>query len=71
MISLSGAVWIIIYILVAGCIYGLLSYLIDVIAPPEPFRKVAKVVLLVLAILVIIGILLNLVGVGAGPIFRA
>ncbi len=70
MISLSGAVYVVVYICVAGLIFWMLNFLLDTIAPPEPFHKVGKVVLLVLAILVVIGILLNLVGVGGG-IFRA
>lgn len=69
MISLSGAVTVIVYLVVAGLIFWLLNFLIDYIAPPEPFRKVAKVILMVLAVLVVIGVLLSMVG-GFGPIFR-
>ncbi len=68
MISLSGAVSVIIYLVVAGLIFWLLWFLINYIAPPEPFRKIANVVLMVLAVLVCIGILLSLVG--GQPIFR-
>jgi hypothetical protein len=70
MISLSGAVTVIVYLVVAGLIFWLLNYLIDYIAPPEPFHKVAKVVLMVLAVLVVIGCLLSMVG-GTGQLFRA
>ena len=69
MISLSGAVTVIVYLLIAGAVFWLLNFLIDTVAPPEPFRKVAKVIVLVLAVLVVIGVLLSLVG--GGPIFRA
>lgn len=61
MFSLSAAVSVFIYLLVAGLIFGLLWWLVTYIAPPEPFAKVARVVLAVLAVLVIIGILLSLV----------
>ncbi len=71
MISLSGAVQIIVYLVVCGLIYWLLAYLIDAVGLPDPFAKVAKVVLIVLAVLVAISILLSLVGgVGMGPVFR-
>ena len=68
MISLSGAVTIVLYLIVAGLIFWLLTWLIDYVGVPEPFRKVAKIVLAVLAVLVIIGILLSLMG--GQPIFR-
>lgn len=61
MVSLSAVVMIFVYLLVAGLIFGLLWWLVDYIAPPEPFAKVARVVLAILAVLVIIGILLSLV----------
>jgi heme A synthase len=64
MISLSGVVSIILYILVAGLIFWLLYWLINYINPPEPFKKVATVVLVVLGVLIVIGILLNLVNGG-------
>jgi heme A synthase len=67
MISISGAVTVFVYLVVAGLIFWLLTWLIDYVAPPEPFRKIATVVLAVLAVLVLIGILLSLLG--GGPIF--
>ncbi len=68
MISLSAAVTTIVYLIVAGLIFWLLWWLLNYVAPPEPFRKVGTVILAILAVLVIIGILLSLVG--YGPIFR-
>jgi len=73
MISLSGAVTLIMYLVVAGLIFWLLWWLVNYLAPPEPFAKIANVVLAVLAVCVIISILLSLVGGGPlvnGPIFR-
>ena len=67
MISISAAVSIIVYLVVAGLIFWLLWWLVNYIAPPEPFRKVANVVLAILAVLVVIGILLSIVG--GHPIF--
>ncbi len=68
MISLSGAVSIIIYLVVVGLVFWLLWWLVNYIAPPEPFRKVANVILAILAVLVVIGILLSFVG--GTPVFR-
>ncbi len=68
MISLTGAVTIVIYLIVAGLIFGLLWWLVDYCGIPEPFHKAAKVGLAILAVLVIIGLLLSLVT--GTPIFR-
>jgi hypothetical protein len=68
MISISAAVTTIVYLIVAGLIFWLLWWLVNYCNPPEPFRKIANVVLAILAVLVVIGILLSLVT--AQPIFR-
>lgn len=61
MISLSAAVTVIVYLIVAGLIFGLLWWLIGYVAVPEPFNKFLRVVLAILAVLVIIGMLLSMV----------
>lgn len=68
MISIGGAVYVVVYLMIAGLIFFLLWWLVSYINPPEPFKKVANVVLAVLAVLVVIGILLSLVS--GTPIFR-
>ncbi len=68
MISLSGAVVLVVYLIVAGLIFWLLHWLIGYINPPEPFNKIATVVLAIIAVLVVIGILLSMVG--GQPLFR-
>lgn len=68
MLSLQGLVSVMIYLLVAGLVFWLLNYLVDNIPLAEPFHKIAKIVLMVLAVLVVIGILLSLVG--GAPVFR-
>jgi hypothetical protein len=68
MISISAAVMIIVYLIVAGLIFGLLWWLIGYIGLPAPFDKFVRVILAILAVLVIIGILLSIVG--GQPIFR-
>lgn len=62
MLSLSALVTVIIFLIVAGLIFGLLHWLIGYVGVPEPFNKVARVVLAILAVLVVIGALLSLVG---------
>ncbi len=62
MISIGGAVTVIITLIVAGVIFWLLWWLIGYCGIPEPFNKVARVILAVLAVLVVIGVLLQFVG---------
>lgn len=68
MISLSGAVMVVVYLVVAGLIFFLLDWLIRYVGVPEPFAKVARIILAILAVLVVIGLLLSLVG--GVPVFR-
>lgn len=68
MISLSGALNVVLYLIVAGLVFGLLWWLVGYCGLPEPFNRVARVVLAVLAVLVIVGILFSIVG--GQPIFR-
>lgn len=69
MISLSWAVTLIVYLIVAGLIWWLLYWLVSYVNPPEPFRKIATVVLAVVGVLVLVGLLLSLVD-GGRPLFR-
>ncbi len=62
MISLSAAVAVIVTLIVAGLIFWLLWWLISYCGIPEPFNKVARVILAILAVLVVIGVLLQFVG---------
>lgn len=68
MISLSGMVMILVWIIVAGLIFGLLWWLIGYCGLPEPFNKLARIVLAIVAVLFLIGILLSLVN--GQPLFR-
>lgn len=68
MISLSAAVMVLVYLIVAGLVFWLLWWLVGYVGLPEPFNKVAHVVLAVAAVLVCIFILLSLVG--GQPVFR-
>ncbi len=67
MIDLSTAVWVVLYLLIAGAVFGLLFFLINYIAAQFPgeamnlFAKVARIFLIVLAVLVLIGLLVGFV----------
>jgi len=53
---------LIIYIIVLGIIWWLLDYLIGALQIPDPFAKIARILLVVVAVLIIVMLLLNLVG---------
>lgn len=61
-ISGSTIVNVVIWLLVAGVIFWLLNWLIDYVGVPEPFHKVAKVVIAIVAVLLIVNALLALAG---------
>ena len=61
MISLNVFMQTVIYLLVLGLIVWLLYWLIGVVNPPEPFRKVATVVLAILSVLAVVTVLMGLV----------
>lgn len=74
MISLSGAVNLVLLLVVGALIFGLLWYLLVFVGGKIPggagqwFVTVGQVVLVILAVLVLIGVLLSLVG--GQPLFR-
>lgn len=68
MISLTALVTTVVYLIIVGLVFFLLWWLIGYCALPEPFNKVAKVIVAVLAVLVLIGVLLSLVS--PQPLFR-
>jgi hypothetical protein len=63
MISLAAVFQAVIILIVAGVIFWLLTWLIDYCQIPEPFRRIARVVLAIAAVVVVIGVLLSLAGV--------
>ena len=68
MISISEAVHVVITLIIVGLIFGLCWWLVGYCGLPAPFDKAARVILAVLAVLVVIGLLLSLVG--GQPLFR-
>lgn len=66
-INLGGMVEVIVYLVVAACVFGLLWWLISFIAgkvgpAAQPFVTVAQVILVVFAVLIAIAVLLSLTG---------
>lgn len=66
-ISTDGLVNALVWLVVAGIIVWLLWWALGVINPPEPFKKVATVIIVLATVIVLINILLTLVG---KPLFR-
>lgn len=51
-----------VWIVVVGCVFGLLWWLIQYVGLPEPFAKIARVILAIFAVLLLINVLLSLAG---------
>lgn len=62
MIDLSGLVHILILLMIVGGVCWLLWWLVGYIGLPEPFNKVARVIIAVVAVLFLINLLLGLAG---------
>ncbi len=60
--DLSSLVNIIIVLLIAGGVIWLLWWLVGYIGLPEPFNKVARIIIAVVAVLFLINLLLSLAG---------
>lgn len=60
--TISAIITLLLWLIVAGVVFWLLNWLIDYVGLPDPFRKVAKVILAVVAVLVVLNALLGLLG---------
>ncbi len=61
-LSLGNLVEIVIYLLVVGGVLWLLLWLVGYIGVPEPFSKVAKIIIMVVGVLILINVLLSFAG---------
>lgn len=61
-ISGGGAIDAVVWVVVAGVIFYLLFWLIGFCALPDPFNKIARIILALAAVIVLINILLTLAG---------
>lgn len=62
MIEASALISFLVWIIVLGLIAYLLWWLLQQVGLPEPFNKIARVVLAVVIVLVLINLLLSLIG---------
>lgn len=58
-----GLIHLVIWIIVVGLIVWLLIYALDAISPPEPFHRVGRAMIIVIACLIVILLLLQVLGV--------
>lgn len=61
-ISGQGLVWAVVWVLIAGVIFWLVDWLIRYVGVPEPFAKVARIMLAIIAVIILINALLTLAG---------
>lgn len=61
-ISGNDLVNLVVWLIVAGLIFFLVSWLIDYAKVPEPFNRVIKVIVAVVAVLILVNALLTLIG---------
>jgi hypothetical protein len=64
---ITSLVYFVIYVVILGLIAGLLIWLVDAVPVPQPFNRVAKIVITVLGVLILILLLLNLAGLVEPP----
>ena len=60
---------LVIYLIVLGCIVGLLLYLVSISPVPEPFKGWLWFVVMAFAVIAVIYVLLGLIG-GGAPSFH-
>jgi len=61
-LSLEGLVELVIYLSIVGGIIWLLLWLIGYVGLPEPFAKVAKIIIMCVGVLILINVLLGFAG---------
>lgn len=62
MITLAALLQIVVWLIVVGLIFWLLFWLISFVGLPEPFAKIAKVILALVAVIICISFLMSLAG---------
>lgn len=70
MISLTGLVYLVVYVIVIGLIFFLLRWAVNTVPMDPPTRNIANIILTVFAVLLLIMVLLSFVGAMPGPLFR-
>lgn len=57
-------VWLVVKLIVLGCILGLLIYLVNIAPMPEPYKGWLRFVVIAVCVVIIIVFLLGLLGMG-------
>ena len=65
-LSLGGLLEIIIYLVVVGLIFWCVWWFLGYVGVPEPFNKVLRVILGLIALIIVVNLLLGMVG---SPLF--
>jgi len=65
---ISALIHLVIYIIVIGLIAWLLLWAIEAVALPEPFNKVARVIIIVVSVLIVVLLLLQILGISGGEL---
>ena len=63
----GGLLHLLVYLVVVGLIFWVIWWFLGYVGVPEPFNKVARVILGLVALIIVINLLLGLVG---SPLFR-
>ena len=63
----SGLLSLLVYLVVVGLIFWVIWWFLGYVGVPEPFNKVIRVILGLVALIIVINLLLGLIG---SPLFR-
>jgi hypothetical protein len=58
----SHLLYVLLSLLIIGVIFWLLFWLVNYVALPEPFNKVAHIILAITAVIILVNALLSLIG---------
>lgn len=63
---IGALITLLIYVIVLGIAYWVIDYVILNVPVPDPFARIARILMVVIFALILIGLLLNFVGVNTG-----
>ncbi len=66
-LSLSGMLEVIVYLVIVGLIFWCIWWFVGYVGVPEPFNKVIRVVMGLIALIIVINLLLGMAG---SPLFQ-
>ena len=63
---INALITLVIYLLILGVLWYLLDYVLNALPVPDPPARIIRILVVVIFCLIIIGLLLNLLGVAPG-----